>query len=174
MKTCSEATALLPVGAVFGTFIAEGPKSNQPATRADMPEWCSGRNRSDFTYWQIFRVLSQFALYIMGVSNPVVSPRTLLICKKPANYRPTLPNFSKVVCVILPVLQKTSQHEMYGGMEVQFHILTSALNGNKTTYGTNRISRSTISFHLAGSRRHCALGTSRWGSWKTFLDPMQK
>jgi len=38
---------------------------------------------------------------------------------------------------------------MYGGVEVQFHTLTSPLNGNKTTYGTTRVSRSTISFNLA-------------------------
>jgi hypothetical protein len=39
---------------------------------------------------------------------------------------------------------------MYGGVEVQFQTLTSALNGNKTTHGTHRVSRSTISFNLAG------------------------
>jgi hypothetical protein len=39
---------------------------------------------------------------------------------------------------------------MYGAVEVQFHTLTSPLNGNKTTYGTHRVSRSTISFPPAG------------------------
>jgi len=87
---------LLPVGAVFGTFIAEESKGNQPATRADVPEWCSGRNRSDFKYWQIFRVLSQFALYIMGLVTLSCPLAPLPICKKPAQYRPTLPNFSRL------------------------------------------------------------------------------
>jgi hypothetical protein len=38
---------------------------------------------------------------------------------------------------------------MYGAVEVQFHKLTSPLNDNKTTYGAHRLSRSTISLHLA-------------------------
>jgi len=95
MKTCYDATVLLPVGAVFGTFIEEGPKGNEPATRADMPVWCSGRKRSDFKYWQIFRVLSQFALYIMGLVTLSYPLPPLPIRKKPAQYRPTLPNFSR-------------------------------------------------------------------------------
>jgi len=52
---------------------------------------------------------------------------------------------------------------MYGGVEVKFHTSTSPLNGNKTTYGTHRVSRSTISFHLAGVSTTLGTGYVRAG-----------
>ena len=76
MIICSQAAALLPVGAVFGTFIAEGSKGKKPAARADVPEWCSGRKQVRL---QVMADLPRsFSVRPVNyrVCNPVVSPRT--------------------------------------------------------------------------------------------------
>jgi len=63
---------------------------------------------------------------------------------------------------------------MYGGVEVKFHTLTSPLNGNKTTYGRHRVSRSTISFHLAGVSTTLGTGYVKAGLLQDISGPNAK
>jgi len=63
---------------------------------------------------------------------------------------------------------------MYGEVEVQFRTLTSPLNGNKTTYGTHRVSRSTISFHLAGTSTTLGTGYVKAGILQDVCGPNAK
>jgi hypothetical protein len=63
---------------------------------------------------------------------------------------------------------------MYGGVEVQFHTLTSALNGNETTFGTHSVSRSTISFNLAGVSTALRTGYVKAGLLQDISGPNPK
>jgi hypothetical protein len=59
-------------------------------------------------------------------------------------------------------------------VEVQFHTLTSTLNANKTSYGKNGVSPSTISFHLAGVSKTMRTGYVTTGPLPEISGPNAK